>query len=170
MLHNHSLLNIVYSVEAGHFINELPEFQQLIELETSLLDKVLPFFIYKTKEDRKQAIELLIEGELLVDDHEFIHFTQGKKGECFYDYSLISDSSVYLYKELVSSFYVKAGEQDAIQMFKYQLEEHLVFETSMGENDIFFIDRSLSDLIIGLSKAYDIEVSFFDLDKLEKNL
>ncbi|MDZ5471010.1 hypothetical protein SM124_04505 (plasmid) [Bacillus sp. 31A1R] len=165
-------MELIYAVEAHYLIEELLEFKELIFNETECMDYTNLFFIYQSQKEADIAKELLIEGDIYIDNHDLVKLSGGTQGECYYDYCLPSEknSCVYLYKDLLSCFYIKSGEDTSIQMFKYQLEEHLVYQTLHQSKDYFFIDNALQELILGTAKAYDIEVSFFDLDKLAKKI
>ncbi|WP_077213962.1 hypothetical protein [Bacillus dakarensis] len=157
----------MFGIEVDEFIEELNDFKMFIIEETQCAEIIGSVYLYHLEQDAVQAKEIFTEADLYIDFHKLINSETGRNGECYYDYSLQSSPGKhYFFAELLEGFVISKGEQDSISMFKLQLEEHLVFQSSWQNKDVFLIDGKLKELIQGLSKAYDIEVSFLDLDKL----
>lgn len=158
-------MKILYSVEANHIIDEVPEFKDIIENETNLFDYYENIFIFLKKEDARLTEELLTEVGLFENQMDFYLVRNGVKGDSFSDFGIEAHNGIYLRKELLCAFSIKCGEEDSVQMASLQLQEHFVFKENSQSKVIYFIENHLKDLMKGIADAYDIEVSFFELDK-----
>ncbi|MBY0122398.1 hypothetical protein [Bacillus sp. S/N-304-OC-R1] len=163
-------MKIFYAVEANNIIEDVPEFKALILSETKVFDCIESLFIYKLDNEAEQTELLLNEAGLFENRFELIYTNQGIKGENFNDFGLVTNTNTYLLKELICVFAIVGGEETAIQMAKFQLQEHVIYETSYDDREVFFTEHHLKDLINGIANAYDIQVSFFELDKQRKIL
>ncbi|MBU8879375.1 hypothetical protein BGM26_10305 [Bacillus sp. FJAT-29790] len=158
-------MKIIYGVEANYIIEEVPECKELIEGETTIFDYHDSTFIYETKEDASLAEDLLREVGLFENQTDLILVGEGEKGDTFFDFGMESSHGTYLLKELLCAFSIVRGNSDAIQMATFQLQEHFIFKAESDIAAIYFAELHLQDLIEGIAVAYDIEVSFFELDK-----
>ncbi|PLR85959.1 hypothetical protein CVD25_04390 [Bacillus canaveralius] len=157
---------IHYGVEANHLIGHVPEFIELVRLETSPADEHDSIFIYRSTDACTLAKNLLIEGELYEDVHMLILLTNATTEDVFPDYGFVSKKqNHYLFKSMVSCFLIINGDKIAIEMAQLQMEEHLVARTKTNDVELFFITLHDQELIGRIAKAYNIEVSFLDLDK-----
>jgi hypothetical protein len=160
-------LKIVYAVEASILIEEVPEFDLLLRNETSLKDTAGTIYLYESEQDRETAVFLLKEGHLLEDRHLLISLENAIMWEHFNDCGTISENGeYYLWLELVLPFTVTAGDLIQQEMALLQFEEHLAASASLACGRVYFIGVHLKELASGIARAYDIEVSFLDLDKL----
>lgn len=159
-------MRLMYGVEADYIIDELPEFEKILCDVPHFFERAETIFIFDSLEGAEQARDLMQEVGIYIDFHKLILIPSGSLGELYFDYSLASQSNyTYLLYDLVLVFFIVNGTEKGIEMFKYQLEEHLVFKTFSDSTEFFFVDQSLEPLIRKTAQAYDIEVSFFDLDK-----
>ncbi|UII54847.1 hypothetical protein LS684_14430 [Cytobacillus spongiae] len=126
--------------------------------------------LYEQEDERSIAVDLLKEGDMYENVHTLFQTSPGHPGESFTDYGFVSKGDVYLYIELLEAFTIIKGETDGSSMAIYQMEEHVVYTTIEGAIAIYFIDRHLKELIPRIASAYDIEVSFLDLDKMPKKI
>lgn len=157
----------MFGIEVDEFIEELNDFKQFIIEETPCAEIIGSLYLYEHKNEADQAQEIFNDADLYIDFHKLIYCESGRNGECYFDYSLQSlPGKHYFFADLLEGFMISKGEKDSISMFILQLEEHLVFQSQWQNKDVFLIDGKLKELIQGFSKAYDIEVSFLDLDKL----
>ncbi|GLB58186.1 hypothetical protein [Cytobacillus sp. NCCP-133] len=156
----------VFGVEANHIIEELPEFIEFIKNETRLSELQKNIFLFEKKEDAQFAQSALMDAALFEDFSLLYYIINGEKGETFDDFGIESKSGFYLFSELLCAFVISGGVKENIQMAKYQFQEHLVF-TGKEDNvkPMYFAELHLKELIIGIANAYDIQVSFLDLDK-----
>ncbi|PLR76496.1 hypothetical protein CU633_16180 [Bacillus sp. V3-13] len=162
---------IHYGIEATHIIGQVPEFIELVRRETSPDDEHDSMFIYRSADASSLATNLLLEGELYEDIHLLILLTNATTGDVFSDYGFISEKqNHYLFKSMVSCFLIKNGDKIAVEMAQLQMEEHLVARTKTNGDELFFVALHDQELIGRIAKAYDIEVSFLDLDKPAEKL
>ncbi|MGD6841354.1 hypothetical protein ACQCVH_02435 [Bacillus infantis] len=160
-------MKIVYAAEASSLIEELPEFDLLLRTETNLKDTAGTIYLYDSAQDRETAVFLLKEGHLLEDQHFLISLEDAIIGEHFDDCGTISENGgYYLWLELVLPFAITVGDPTQREMALLQLEEHLAASSSPACGHVYFIGVHLKELASGIARAYDIEVSFLDLDKL----
>lgn len=154
-----------FAVEAKANINEFPEILDLLVHETNYNWKEHPFFIYLIEEEALFAKELLEAADLFEFYHPLFVVANGKKGEAFTDLALELDvDTCCLFASDVTAFSISDGDQNEIQMAKYQFEEHLAFETSENGKDFYFIEKHNQELIQNIAKAYGIDITFA-LDK-----
>lgn len=159
-------MKIVYAAEASSLIEELPEFDLLLRNETNLKDTAGNIYLYDSAQDRETAVFLLKEGHLLEDQHILISLEDAIIGEHFDDCGTISENGgYYLWLELVLPFAITDGDPTQREMALLQLEEHLAASSSPACGHFYFIGVHLKELASGIARAYDIEVSFLDLDK-----
>ncbi|MBT2687085.1 hypothetical protein J7I93_02690 [Bacillus sp. ISL-47] len=159
-------MKFLYGVEANYIVEDVPEFMDFIKKETELFDFQRSIFLFENDSDAELAKNLLIESNLIEGSSLLYYITNGEKGESFDDFGLESAKGFYLYPEMLCAFFITRGDAEDIQMAKYQFHEHLVFTAKDDDIGlIYFSELHLKDLINGIAEAYDIEVSFLDLDK-----
>ena len=163
-------MNIFYAVEANNIIEEVPEFKALILCNTNVFESFEAIFIYKSEMDAEESKSLLLEAGLFENQFELILTANGVIGETFTDFGFLTKNHSFLLKEMVCGFLISRGEKEAIQMALFQLEEHLIFKTENEEDAFYFVEQHLKELVEGIANAYDIEVSFFELDKQRKKI
>ncbi|MEH7345522.1 hypothetical protein V7122_16835 [Bacillus sp. JJ1532] len=163
-------MNIFYAVEANIIMEEVPNFKAIILSDTNVFDFIETIFIYESEKDAVESKILLLEAGLFENQFELIQLTPGVIGDTFTDFGFITNSHTFLLKEMVCGFSICGGANEAIQMALFQLEEHLIFNTENEKAAIYFVEHHLKDLVKGIANAYDIEVSFFELDKQRKKI
>ncbi|UQD52735.1 hypothetical protein C0971_12360 [Bacillus methanolicus] len=162
-------MKFVIGIEASPLIDELTDFRSLLMSETKIKEIYEHLFIFDSLIEAELAKEILNEGEIFEEWHNLIVFSDGQEGECFFDYGFITGSNqIYLFKDLLCAFSICSADEKMIEMANYQLDEHLIFKTITNEGEIYFTDRQNDELVERICQAYDIEVSFLDLDNLTK--
>lgn len=163
-------MKIFYAVEANNIIEDIPEFKAFILHNTKVFDYIESIFIYESKNEALESEVILNEAGLFENQFELVLSDNGIQGETFHDFGLLTQTSTYLLKELICAFSIIGGDEAAIQMAKIQFQEHLIFETTDEGMAVYFTEKHLKELINGIANAYDIQVSFFELDKQRKIL
>ena len=163
-------MKIFYAVEANTIIEEVPEFKELLRLDTELVDYIDSSFVYESAHAADEAEQLLREADLYENRFKLVHIEQCTKGETFEDFAIVTSTNSYLIMECICAFTIIGGTKEAVQMAILQLEEHLICVSFHNSSAIYVVEHHLKDLVKGIAKAYDIEVSFFELDKQEKTL
>ncbi|WP_264738547.1 hypothetical protein [Cytobacillus firmus] len=158
-------MKILYGVEASFIIQDVPEFMDLIKKETDLFDFQQSTFLFEQMAHAEFTRSVLVEAGLYEEFFKLCYINSGVKGETFNDYALETDSGFCLFTELLSAFTITGGSEEDIRMAVYQFQEHLVFTAKEEVPLVYFSELHLKDLIIGIAEAYDIQVSFLDLDK-----
>ena len=147
--------------EFNQHLAHMTEIVPIYDIDDQLL-------IVKKKEDAISIKDYLKKQHLFEECYRLYQLEQPQITNLFYDYGFQSENDQYfLYSDTTIPFTILNGDKNQIKMVQYQLEEHLL--AIEQENEIYFIDRQQIELIYGYAKAYDIEVSFFDLDKMSKN-
>ncbi|MGD6991401.1 hypothetical protein [Sutcliffiella horikoshii] len=83
----------------------------------------------------------------------------------FTDYGFISEkNNHYLYQDMISIFRIESGKQVDIDMFLIQMEESIIAIEEQYKKS-YIIDKENKEFMMKVARAYDIEVSIFDLDK-----
>lgn len=164
-------MEVLFGVEANYIIEDVPEFVDFIKGATELFDFQEGIFIFKNKYDAELTKDALMESGLFETSSLLLYIKIGEIGKTFYDFGLESQKGFYLFPESLCAFTIIGGDSEAIQMAEFQFQEHLVFtEKNEQAGRIYFTEHHLKDLMTGISAAYDIQVSFLDLDKQKKKL
>ncbi|MBX9973020.1 hypothetical protein [Cytobacillus firmus] len=158
-------MKILYGVEASYIIQDVPEFMDLIKKETDLFDFQQSTFLFEQMAHAEFTRSVLVEAGLFEEFFKLCYINSGVKGDTFDDYAIETDSGFCLFTELLSAFTITGGSEEDIRMAVYQFQEHLVFTAKEEVPLVYFSELHLKDLIIGIAEAYDIQVSFLDLDK-----
>lgn len=83
----------------------------------------------------------------------------------FTDYGFVSEKeNHYLYQAMTAAFHIKSGKEEDISMALTQMDESII-SVEEQYRKLYFIDRESREFIMKVAKAYDIEVSFLELDK-----
>jgi hypothetical protein len=156
----------VIGIETKPVLMELLDFKEFLISITQPLQVHGNLFIYLHKKNAVEASELLREAELLEEIHSLIKIEHGIQGEDFFDYGFNAGDCTFLYIELLSPFLLTGESTVQLEMCLLQLEEHLAF-TTFRENDesVYFVNSHYNDLIKGIVRAYELKVTFLDLDK-----
>lgn len=150
-----------FAVEAKGEIEFLPEIKELILKETNIAFQKDNMFIYLRADDADYAKEILTAAELFEELHQVILTNNGIAGPYFEDFGIqLLDDCYCLFKADLLYFSFTAGNPNDIQMAKYQVEEHLVFETIHNETTLFFSETHNKELIQNIAKAYKTVLSF----------
>lgn len=134
--------------------------------QTTLFDRDKELLIVHTEEERSSVIKVLehfgvsfepIELILLPDDAVLSPHSD--------DYGFSSRANfTYLYKELVSIFYIKAESSNSEKnQALLQIQEHLIAQYKESQNTYYVIDKQFNDLMKGIAKAYKCEIIIIDL-------
>jgi hypothetical protein len=167
-------MKIRYAVEMNTGQNKLPGFySQIIKdiaSNINVIDRDKELFIVENKEEFQWLKEYFLAKNIWEESYVLIEIENPALTDLFSDYGFkSSNGTYYLYLDLVSAFTIISGELESKKMALYQIEEHLVAQ-ECNDHTIYFIDVHQKDLIHKYAAAYDMKVSFFDLDKcLEKD-
>ncbi len=136
----------------------------------TIIDRDEQLLIVATAKEALELQDFLIAKNLFEDFFLLIELHNPETKETFYDYGIHSlQEKDYLFLEMVSVFTIDKGKKEQIEMSLYQFEEHLLcIDTGYESKKYYYVDRNFIDLVNKIAQAYDIEVSFFDLDKLSE--
>lgn len=133
----------------------------------TIIDRDEQLLIVATAKEALKLQDYLISKNQFEDFFLLLELHNPETKETTYDYGIHSlQEKDYLFLEMVSVFTIENGTKEQIEMALYQFEEHLLCTDTIESKKYYYIDRNFIELINGISHAYDIEVSFFDLDKL----
>ncbi|MCA1031726.1 hypothetical protein LCL95_11890 [Bacillus timonensis] len=156
------MLKFAYGIETQQIDKKFDEF--IRPLETDITEE--GFIVVKNQSHAATLTKLISEEEL----HPLVQLELVRASLSFDDYGIRTINHLnYLFLDMVSAFIIKNGNKEQIEMALYQFEEHIIATDEGQPSPIYFIDCHLEKLIKGIAKAYDIEVSFFDLDKFKEN-
>jgi hypothetical protein len=124
-------------------------------------------YVVASKAEEELLTKLLLEKEVFEDTFPLFQLKQPEITPLFYDYGFITtDGTYYLYEELTFPFFIKKGNPQQLEMGLFQMMEHTICkDIALKNENLFFADKQQKELIEGIAKAYDIEVSIFELDK-----
>jgi hypothetical protein len=163
-------LEIVYGVEMDIDQERQPGFfAQLIKQipnTATIIDRDEELFIVQSKEEALQLQQLFETNGIFEESYVLYKLNHPQRNKDWHDYGFQSanEQVIYLYREITAPFTITNGSNEQIKMALLQIDEHLVM-IDQNDDEIYFVDRQQKDLITGIAKAYDIEVSFFELDK-----
>ncbi|WP_246945933.1 hypothetical protein [Bacillus pinisoli] len=135
--------------------------EPFLPILSSFKEKYKEFYLFSSRED-----VLLLEKELkdyfiIQDVHSLYVLRQPQLFPTFSDYGFTSNTTTYLFQNMVSCFAIKGGNSKDVEMAMLQFDEHLI---AINEN-IYFVDLHHQALIEKIANAYHITISFFELDK-----
>ncbi|MFS1517931.1 hypothetical protein V1503_16015 [Bacillus sp. SCS-151] len=149
---------------------EVDDSTHLLEI-TAIISNITTFdfdqqlLLFSDSEDAILAKEYLLTYDYDIEEYVLYHAEKIIPTTIFTDYGFISEKGkYYIYKDMVSPFTVKSGKPQQIEMALIEINEFVV-AIEDGQKIIYFVDKQHIELICGIAKAYDIEVSFFHLDK-----
>ena len=155
-------MKLMYGIEAKVPIN-LEWFQRL---SVELTDHDHEIFIFDNEEEASLIKQSLINVDKFEEEHLLIALEHPPtKMPIFSDYGFVTETQSYLLAEIVCTFSILSGLTEDIEMAKLQIEEHLIASETWNQQTIYYVDNNQKELIQGFSTAYNIEVSFLDLDK-----
>ncbi|MCA0171079.1 hypothetical protein [Bacillus sp. RAR_GA_16] len=156
-------LNIVFGVEMKPPVDKLPGFIAQLVKKTAEIAKVLDrdkqLVILSTEEEANALQNYYQSKDVLEGFYPLIHLSPSSALKpSFTDYGFISQNNEsYLYKEMVASFMIQKGDNQQREMALLQMEEHLICK----DENLFFIDRMHIELMEGIARAYNIELTFW---------
>ncbi|MGM7681554.1 hypothetical protein ACSVDA_05295 [Cytobacillus sp. Hm23] len=149
---------------------EVDDSTHLLDI-TALISNITTFdfdqqlLLFSHSEDAILAKEYLLTYDYDIEEYVLFHAENIIPTTIFTDYGFKSEKGkYYMYKDMVSPFIVNSGKPQQIEMALMEINEFVV-AIDGGQNTIYFVDKQHIELIYGIAKAYDIEVSFFHLDK-----
>jgi hypothetical protein len=135
----------------------------------TIIDRDEELLIVATVQEANDLQDFLLSKNLFEDFFLLLELHNPEAKETFYDYGIHSlQGKDYLFLEMVAAFNIESGTKEQIEMALYQFEEHLLCIDTVQSTKFYYIDQNFIELIKGIAHAYDIEVSFFDLDKLSE--
>ncbi|MBD8071345.1 hypothetical protein [Bacillus sp. PS06] len=158
-------------VKYGIELNELLEEDELIFLETMNLKVFYEDFMIVTESnmDAEKIQDFFISKDKFEEFHKLIYLQHPILTDLFEDYGLILEGNHFLLLDSVSCFTFEEGNKIEIEMALYQIEECLLATETIDHIPHYFVDSDQQELIERFAHAYEVEVSFFDLDKWTEN-
>ena len=156
------LLNFVYGIKMKPPVNKLPGFIAQIVKKTAdlanVMDRDKQLVIISDRVEAEALQNYYQSKGVLEDFHPLIHLSQAS--ECrlsFTDYGFFSQNDEpYLYKEMIAWFRIIKGHHQQKEMALLQMEEHIICR----DEQLFFVDRMHLELMQGIARAYNIELTF----------
>jgi hypothetical protein len=160
-------MKAVYAIELNENLleDELESFQNEC-VQIFVDDSIL---IMQSVLDAKKIKDYLIKIGKYEDFYQLIQIEQPEITDLFDDYGFNLGRSYFLITELVCCFTIIKGEKEQIEMALIQMEECLLGLEQEDNQQFYFVDIQQKELIERFATAYEIEVSFFDLDKWTEN-
>ncbi|WP_230499240.1 hypothetical protein [Sutcliffiella rhizosphaerae] len=145
--------------QPAYFQNLLLQLKEI----TSIFDVDGNLLITNASLEAKMVKNLLTDRSILEESYALIFLETPNASPLFTDYGFMTDQhNHFVYKDMVSIFKIVSGKKEDIEMALIQFEETII---GIENNKLYIIDKDSTEYIIKVAKAYDIEVSFFDLDK-----
>ncbi|WP_404443579.1 hypothetical protein LG307_15060 [Sutcliffiella horikoshii] len=144
-----------------YFQNLLLQLKQI----ASIFDSDENMLITDSALEAKVVKNLLLDRCILEETYTLSLLENPVASSLFTDYGFVSEkNNHFMYQDMISIFKIESGKQEDINMFLIQMEESII---AMEEqyNRSYIIDKENKEYMLKVARAYDIEVSFFDLDK-----
>ena len=155
-------MQLRYGIEA----TTLVEHEWLRRLSIKLIDYDQQIYVVNTEEDANLLQQSLLYEGIFEEKHLLVALEMSLNSPAFADYGFVSQSNQsYLLAELVCAFSITSGSIQDIEMASYQIEEHLIATETWKNQSYYFVDHNEKELIQGFADAYNIGVTFFNLDK-----
>ncbi|WP_404428693.1 hypothetical protein [Sutcliffiella horikoshii] len=144
-----------------YFQNLLLQLKQI----ASIFDSDDSMLITDSAMEAKVVKNMLMDRSILEETYSLSLIENPVASSLFTDYGFVSEkNNHYLYQDMISIFQIESGKQADINMFLIQMEESII-AIEEQYNKSYIIDKESKEFMIKVARAYDIEVSIFDLDK-----
>ncbi|MGA9290343.1 MAG: hypothetical protein WBV93_18585 [Anaerobacillus sp.] len=156
-------MNTVFGVEMKPPKNKEPGFTaQLVKKTAELanvMDRDKQLVIMSNQTEAEALKEFYQSKEVFEEFFTLVHLSKSTKlTGIFDDYGFVSQNQqFFLYKNMVSGFTIKQGEENEIKMALLQFKEHLIAR----DHELYYIDRMQIELIEGIARAYNLELTFW---------
>lgn len=105
---------------------------------------------------------LFIEAGVFEVEYSLFKLVAPNIKQVFTDFGFISHkNNHYLYEELVIPFSVNSHDKKDLSSGLEQMDEHLIAIDHSDADTIYLVERYHQQLIEGIAKAYNINVTFF---------
>ncbi|QFT89825.1 hypothetical protein FIU87_14270 [Bacillus sp. THAF10] len=113
-----------------------------------------------------KVVKNLLAGRCILEETYFLSFLENPLTTAlFTDYGFqTKNNHFFLYQDMIAAFRIESGKKEDIEMALIQFEECFI-AIEEHYKKLYYVDKESKEYIMKVSKAYDIEVSFFDLDK-----
>ncbi|TYS68714.1 hypothetical protein FZC76_07150 [Sutcliffiella horikoshii] len=144
-----------------YFQNLLLQLKQI----ASIFDSDDSMLITDSAMEAKVVKNMLMDWSILEETYSLSLIENPIATSLFTDYGFVSEkNNHYLYQDMISIFRIESGKQVNIDMFLIQLEESIIAIEEQYKKS-YIIDKENKEFMQKVARAYDIEVSIFDLDK-----
>ncbi|PLS15248.1 hypothetical protein CVD28_23250 [Bacillus sp. M6-12] len=158
-------MQTVYAVELKHTASEFPELFDLLREYTDSSAVYRNFMIISDRNESDICKQISMAAQSFSGIHSLLKFAKMKKEALFTDYGFEADGFTFLFKESLTAFcFIDRAKEDT-EMALLEMDEFLIASCILDGQEFFFAESSQTELILGLCRAYDIEVSFLNLDK-----
>ena len=157
------VMNTVFGVEMKPPKNKRPGFTaQLVKKTAELanvMDRDKQLVIISNQAEAEALKEFYQSKGVFEEFFTLVHLSKStKQTGLFEDYGFVSQNQqFFLYKDMVSGFTIKQGEENEIKMALLQFKEHLIAR----DHELYYIDRMHIELIEGIARAYNLELTFW---------
>lgn len=160
----------LYGVEMNVAEGKMPGFfaQTVKEIASSVnvIDRDRFLYIVNTEEDKIKLENIFKKRDLYEETYCLYPLHHPQLTLKFSDYGFTTATNKhYLYTEMTEPFHILSGETEQIEMALLQMEEHLITVDNDNYKPTYYVDHHEVELIIRIAKAYEVQVSFLDLDK-----
>ncbi len=144
-----------------YFQNPLLQLKQI----ASIFDSDDSMLITDSAMEAKVVKNMLMDRSILEETYSLSLIENPVASSLFTDYGFVSEkNNHYLYQDMISIFRIESGKQADIEMFLIQMEESIIAIEEQYKKS-YIIDKENKEFMVKVARAYDIEVSIFDLDK-----
>lgn len=144
-----------------YFQNLLLQLKQI----SSIFDVDDNLLITDTAMEAKVIKNMLADRCILEETYTLSLLENPIASSLFSDYGFVTErNNYYLYQDMVSIYQIESGKAEDITMFITQMDESIIALEEQYKKS-YIIDKENKEYVVKVAQAYDIEVSFFDLDK-----
>ncbi len=161
----------MYGVEMQVPTGKLPGFYAQVVHKigdsVQVFDRDQQMFIVKTETEREQLVAILSKHQMAGELLDLWRLPDEVKDAPDSDYGFVSISgNAYLLADLVAFFQFTQPSSFSQEQWAAleQMKEHILLEIPHSSNTpaLYAVDRSLTDLIDGIARAYRIEVEWIE--------
>ncbi|RFU66787.1 hypothetical protein D0469_16855 [Peribacillus saganii] len=158
-------MDTVYAVELKHTASEFPELFALLQEYSHPIAISGNIVVVPDLDETEICKVISISAKTFSGIHPLLKFESVKANALFTDHAFEAGGYYFLFKENLTAFSITDSQKEDAKMALLEMEEFLIASCMSDGQELFFADSSQKQLIKGLCLAYDIEVSFFLLDK-----
>lgn len=155
-------MKTVFAIELGTGREEFADLYSLLEEQIDIIDHFESMLVTGSKQEAQFCRDIATAAGAFTGLHCLLEDAGFMPLELFGDYGFKTEASIYLFKQSLACFQFASGGKTEMNMALLEMEEILI---ASSDEKYYFIDAFQMDLVLGISKAYQVQLAFLALDK-----